>query len=61
MNIPHTYTSLLVHCVFSTKDRRPLITEEMQPRLWAFLGGIARKNAMKALADGHGNLPCTCD
>jgi REP-associated tyrosine transposase len=52
MNLPHTYTSLLVHCVFSTKDRRPLITEQMQPRLWAFLGGIARKNRMKALAVG---------
>jgi REP element-mobilizing transposase RayT len=52
MRLPHTYTSLLVHCVFSTKDRRPLISEEMQPRVWAFIGGIARKNRMKALAVG---------
>jgi len=52
MALPHTYTSLLVHCVFSTKDRRPLIADRMQPRLWAFLGGIARKNGMKALAVG---------
>jgi REP-associated tyrosine transposase len=52
MALPHTYSSLLVHCVFSTKDRRPIITEEMQPRLWAFLGGIARKNNMKALEVG---------
>jgi REP element-mobilizing transposase RayT len=52
MYSPHTYTSLLVHCVFSTKDRRPTISEEMQPRLWAFLGGIARKNQMRAIAVG---------
>jgi REP element-mobilizing transposase RayT len=48
--MPHTYTSLLVHCVFSTKDRRPIISEEVQPRLWAYMGGIARTNRIKALA-----------
>lgn len=52
MYSPHTYTSLLVHCVFSTTNRLPIISEQMQPRLWAFLGGIARKNGMKALAVG---------
>ena len=40
----HTYTSELIHCVFSTKERRNLIKDEFQPRLWSFLGGIARKN-----------------
>ncbi len=48
----HTYTSLLVHCVFSTKNRLPLISDEMQPRLWAYIGGIARANKFKALAVG---------
>jgi len=48
----HTYTCELFHCVFSTKERRNLITEETQPRLWAFLGGIARKNGFKAIAIG---------
>jgi REP element-mobilizing transposase RayT len=52
MYSPHTYTSQLVHCVFSTKNRLPIIADEMQPRLWAFLGGIARKNGMRALAVG---------
>jgi putative transposase len=50
--VPHTYTSLLFHCVFSTKERRKLIAEEIQPRLWAYMGGIARTNHFKALAVG---------
>src|SRR5437899_6768262 len=48
----HTYASLLVHCVFSTKERQPLIDTEMQSRVWAFMGGIARANKFKALAIG---------
>jgi putative transposase len=30
----------------------PSISEELQPRLWAYLGGIARTNDMKALSVG---------
>ncbi len=48
----HTYVSELIHCVFSTKDRRNLISPELQPQLWSFLGGIARKNGFKALMVG---------
>ena len=48
----HTYVTGLVHCVFSTKNRRNLIRVEVQPDLWAFLGGIARKNGFKALTVG---------
>ena len=48
----HTYASLLVHCVFSTKERKPLIDKEMQSRLWSFMGGIVRSNKFKALAIG---------
>ncbi len=50
--MPHSYTSSLFHVVFSTKERRKLITEELQPRRWAYLGGIARENDMKAYAIG---------
>jgi len=46
----HTYTNLLVHVVFSTKARRKLIPQEVQPDLWAYMGGIARTNHFKALA-----------
>lgn len=48
----HTYVSELIHCVFSTKQRRNLISPEVQPQLWSFLGGIARKNGFKALMVG---------
>jgi len=48
----HTCCSLLFHCVFSTKERRKIIPEELQERLWAYMGGIAREHGMKALAVG---------
>src|SRR5215471_17729609 len=48
----HTYVSELVHCVFSTKQRRNLIKQESQSDLWSFLGGIARKHKFKALMVG---------
>ena len=41
-----------MHCVFSVKERRPLLTPEIRERLWPYLGGIARENGMKALAIG---------
>jgi putative transposase len=48
----HSYTSNLTHCVWSTKERTKIIDAELRPRLWAFIGGIARQNDMKALAVG---------
>lgn len=47
-----SYISAYYHCVFSTKERRPLIEPRLQERLWPFLGGIARQNQMKALEIG---------
>jgi len=37
-----SYTNLLYHIVFSTKDRRPLITPEYEVRLFDYIGGIIR-------------------
>ena len=48
----HTYISQIAHCVFSTKERRNVIPAELQPRLWAYIGGIAHQHGMKALAVG---------
>jgi len=45
-----SYTSILVHYVFATHERRPLISDELQPKLWAYMGGIARTHGVKALA-----------
>ena len=36
----HTYTNLLTHALFSTKDRRPTIRSEWKSELHAYLGGI---------------------
>jgi len=56
----HTYCSALFHCVFYTRERRKAIAPDLQERLWAYMGGIARENEMKALAvggmDDHAHL-----
>jgi hypothetical protein len=31
--MPHTYSQNYLHLVFSTKERRKLITKEFQPKL----------------------------
>jgi REP element-mobilizing transposase RayT len=38
--VAHTFTHLLYHVVFSTKQREPWIDKELQPRLYEYLGGI---------------------
>ena len=47
-----SYVSSYFHTVFSTKERRPVITPLLRERLWPFLGGIARQNKMRALEVG---------
>ena len=50
--MPQSLASLHVHVVFSTKHREPLITPELAPRLYAFLGGIARGSHSPLVAVG---------
>ena len=38
--------------VSGTKNREPWITAEIEQRIWAFLGGIARENRLKPLQIG---------
>ena len=40
--MPDSYTNLLYHIVFSTKNRRPLITPEYEVRLYDYIGGTIR-------------------
>lgn len=40
--MPRSYTNLIYHVVFSTKDRRPLIISEREERLYEYIGGIIR-------------------
>ena len=37
-----TFTKLVYHIVFSTKERAPLITDEIRDRLYEYLGGVIR-------------------
>ena len=43
-----TFTNLLTHIVFSTKDREPFIVPDLQPELHAYLGGLTRELKGKA-------------
>jgi len=38
----HTFTKNHLHIVFSTKERRNLISEDFQPRLWKYMTGICQ-------------------
>jgi len=48
----HTYAINFVHCVFSTKERRPLIPAARTVELYAYLGGIARAEGFPLIAAG---------
>ena len=48
----HTYAQNTIHLVFSTKDRRKVMSREFQPRLWAYTAGICKNHAMFVHAVG---------
>src|SRR5947209_3331277 len=40
--MPSTYSNLLYHIIFSTKERRPFINSKLRDRLHPYVGGIIR-------------------
>ncbi|MGA8351555.1 MAG: transposase [Isosphaeraceae bacterium] len=40
--MPQPFACLHHHLIFATKNRAPLITEDIQPRLFDYIGGILR-------------------
>jgi putative transposase len=48
----NTYTSLYYHLIFSTKNHVKCISQEIEQRIWAYLGGVARTHKMIALQIG---------
>jgi len=48
----NTYASLRYHLVFSTKNRQTWIKPDVEQRVWAYLGGIAKRNGMMPLEIG---------
>ena len=53
-----SYISNHIHVVFSTKNRVRSIKEEIQPKLWAYMSGIAENHGMHAvkLSQGFPNI-----
>ena len=47
-----TASNLVIHLIFSTKGRQPLITPEIRPDLFAYLGGIVREMRDTAIIVG---------
>jgi len=47
-----TLTNLLYHIVFSTKNREPLITNELQKELYPYIGGIIKNDKGYLLSIG---------
>jgi len=47
-----TLVSLYVHIIFSTKYRANIIEPEVEPDLFAYMGGITNNNKSKLLAAG---------
>ncbi len=48
----HTFTNLLAHIVFSTRNRKPLLNDFIRSDVHAYLGGILRELRATALAIG---------
>lgn len=40
--MPSTWSQVILHMVFSTKQREPLLTPQITARLYPFIGGIVR-------------------
>ena len=43
---------LLVHVIFSTKDREPFLDAAVRPELYAYLGGVARNTGCECFRIG---------
>ena len=49
----HTYTNILIHALFSTKNRRPYLDAELKTELFPYMGGIiAKLNGQPLLING---------
>ena len=48
----HTYSSNRVHVIFSTKERRKCLSDDFQPKLWAYMAGIAHNQGFEAMIVG---------
>jgi REP element-mobilizing transposase RayT len=48
----HTHLNLLVHVVFSTKNRRDTLSDDLRPKLWKYISGIGTNHDITVLSVG---------
>ena len=48
----HKFPNVLIHIIFSTKERRDLIPKELLSTRWKYLAGIGRNQRIPVLAAG---------
>ena len=52
LDMGHSYSNVLVHLVFSTKNRAKIIPRYRQEDLWRYMTGIAKNLKVNVLATG---------
>jgi putative transposase len=48
----NTFSQIYLHLVFSTKNRQALIHQEIEDRVWSYMGGIAKRHGMTPIQIG---------
>lgn len=48
----NTYAQIYLHFVFSTKNREPVIRPEIEERIWAYIGGVAKRHGITPVQIG---------
>jgi hypothetical protein len=56
----HTYTNLLTHIIFSTKDRLPYLRTERQRDVLTYIDGIVRELKGSAITLMESPITSTC-
>lgn len=52
----HTYANLLIHALWSTKGREPLLDAEIKPQLFAYMAGVLKRlGGQPLLLNGPGD------
>jgi REP element-mobilizing transposase RayT len=50
--MPHSYTNVLIHYAFSTRERRKCIRTEWLPEVWAYMAGVEKNHDIPILKIG---------
>ena len=54
----HTYSSNRLHLIFSTRNREKRLPADLQPKLWAYMAGVARHHGFEAIQIGGTDDHC---